>query len=398
MNTQPLFSIIVPVYQTEAYLAECLESLLAQDCSDLEVICINDGSTDGSAAILDDYAKRDGRIRVFNQKNSGPSASRNKGITAANGQYILFVDSDDFLASQTCSLLDSEFCQNNAEIITFGALTYPDDRYDPYLADLLSPQDGLYRGFDPRLLFREKSHPFACRSAFSSSFLARTGLRFDETLRFGEDEAFYFLAYPQSRCTQLLSAKLYYYRASRSDSLTNTRRGQNQRRIQEHIQVVQKVLAGWQNLGLLGVCGDVAVGDVGAGGVGAGDADRAGDCDANSNSGCHTVGHTATHTATHSAGHTADCASWLWEWVLEFLAYDIANSEPDAQSELMYNFCSVISPYLQSDDLPRLSLMSASKSILRTVLSSASQTQPSISHFQLQRYRLARRLRLLRDA
>ena len=92
-----MISVIVPVYNAEAYLKTCVDSLLAQSCLPLEIILIDDGSTDGSGQICEAYAKKDGRVRVVHQKNRGVSAARNAGIDAAAGEYLIFVDSDDFV-------------------------------------------------------------------------------------------------------------------------------------------------------------------------------------------------------------------------------------------------------------------------------------------------------------
>ena len=95
MSKSPLVSVIVPVYNGEKYLANCLDSILGQDFRDIEVLCIDDGSTDGSAEILRAYAERDGRVRIITQKNQGVSKARNSGLDAATGEWIAFVDNDD---------------------------------------------------------------------------------------------------------------------------------------------------------------------------------------------------------------------------------------------------------------------------------------------------------------
>ncbi len=91
-----MISIVIPVYNTEKYLRECLDSLLRQTFQDFEIICVNDGSTDGSLEILEEYAGKDSRIRLLNQKHEGAGSARNAGIEAARGKYIQFLDSDDF--------------------------------------------------------------------------------------------------------------------------------------------------------------------------------------------------------------------------------------------------------------------------------------------------------------
>ena len=92
-------SIIVPVYNTEKFLEKCLNSLINQTLKDIEIICINDGSTDNSLQILEKFANKDKRIQIINQTNSGPSIARNIGIKKAVGEYIGFVDSDDWVDS-----------------------------------------------------------------------------------------------------------------------------------------------------------------------------------------------------------------------------------------------------------------------------------------------------------
>ena len=93
----PLVSVIVPVYNSEKYLRQCLDSIVNQTLKDIEIICVDDGSTDGSAAILNEYAIRDERIKVIIQKNGGSSLARNIGIARATGKYIGFVDADDHI-------------------------------------------------------------------------------------------------------------------------------------------------------------------------------------------------------------------------------------------------------------------------------------------------------------
>lgn len=93
----PAISVIVPVYNTQKFLEKCLESIINQTFKDIEIICINDGSTDNSMSILNDYSEKDSRIKIINQKNAGLSCARNTGINNAKGEYIGFVDSDDWI-------------------------------------------------------------------------------------------------------------------------------------------------------------------------------------------------------------------------------------------------------------------------------------------------------------
>lgn len=93
-----LITVIVPVYQVYQYLSECVESLIHQTYTNLEIILVDDGSTDGSGSLCDEYARKDDRIRVIHQEHQGPSGARNAGLDLANGEYVAFVDSDDIVA------------------------------------------------------------------------------------------------------------------------------------------------------------------------------------------------------------------------------------------------------------------------------------------------------------
>lgn len=101
----PKISVIIPVYNTEKYLSECLDSILSQTFKDIEVICVNDGSSDRSGDVLAEYAAKDDRIKVVTQDNKGPAAARNKGLDMAMGEWICFVDSDDAIPPEALLVL-----------------------------------------------------------------------------------------------------------------------------------------------------------------------------------------------------------------------------------------------------------------------------------------------------
>ena len=111
-----LISIIVPVYNVEEYLKQCLDSILEQTFSNYEVILVNDGSTDSSGLICQEYAEKDARIRYFEKENGGLSDARNHGIEQAQGEYLTFVDSDDFLDASHLSVLYNALVNNDADI------------------------------------------------------------------------------------------------------------------------------------------------------------------------------------------------------------------------------------------------------------------------------------------
>ena len=125
----PAISIIIPVYNVEKYLRRCLDSVLNQTFSDWEAICVNDGSPDNCDKILADYAARDKRFKIVNKKNGGLSDARNAGFPHATGEYIMYLDSDDFIHPQTMEIAHSMAKRDNSDIVSFQY----DRKYRPSL-------------------------------------------------------------------------------------------------------------------------------------------------------------------------------------------------------------------------------------------------------------------------
>lgn len=124
-------SIIVPVYNVEAYLSECLHSVVNQTFRDMEIILVDDGSTDRSLEIMREFAEKDSRIKIITQPNSGVSEARNTGIRAASGEYILFVDSDDTIMPDSVETLYNKACETDSDLLLGNALwCYPDGRQE----------------------------------------------------------------------------------------------------------------------------------------------------------------------------------------------------------------------------------------------------------------------------
>ncbi len=113
-----MISIIVPVYNSEKYLRKCLDSLINQSYENIEILCVNDGSTDDSQIILDEYAQKDSRVKIFLQKNSGPAVARNKALEEANGQYIMFCDSDDWYEADMCKKMLDAVKETDADLVS----------------------------------------------------------------------------------------------------------------------------------------------------------------------------------------------------------------------------------------------------------------------------------------
>ncbi|NTQ43048.1 glycosyltransferase family 2 protein, partial [Enterococcus faecium] len=155
MNISPLVSIIIPVYNIEKFIAKCLESLVSQTYKNIEIIIVNDGSTDKSPSICRSYAAKDNRIKLINQKNQGLSGARNTGIQHITGDLVLFVDGDDWLDDNCCEVLVKEQKENNSYLIIFPYVReYRDKSYKRKLftKDVLTFSDYEYKEFYRRLV------------------------------------------------------------------------------------------------------------------------------------------------------------------------------------------------------------------------------------------------------
>ena len=113
----PKISIVIPVYNAEKYLSQCLDSLLNQTLKDIEILCVNDGSQDNSYQIMQEYAQNDERLKIFTQENSGPAKARNVGLKNANGKYLMFCDSDDFYNQDMCQNMLGAIEENNVDFV-----------------------------------------------------------------------------------------------------------------------------------------------------------------------------------------------------------------------------------------------------------------------------------------
>ena len=123
----PKVSIIIPVYNTENFLVKCLNSVVSQTLSEIEFICVDDESTDNSLEILQEYAKNDKRFKILTQKHSGAGVARNYGIDNAEGKFILFLDSDDWIEKDTCKKLYAQSTRLNTDLVIFDVFWHTED-------------------------------------------------------------------------------------------------------------------------------------------------------------------------------------------------------------------------------------------------------------------------------
>lgn len=215
------FSIIIPVYNVEQFLRECLDSVLNQTVSDWEAICVNDGSTDGSADILNEYASKDGRFKHIDQANGGLSSARNAGMKEAKGDYILFLDSDDWLETNALQALVDYL--NGEDMLCFTGRRYFEETKTFNLADALRETtygSGMDYYNENALLHRDFAFVCAVLRLYRRSFLLENGLCFKEGI-YHEDNLFTPIACFHAGRVRQVNACLYNYRV-RANSITTT--------------------------------------------------------------------------------------------------------------------------------------------------------------------------------
>lgn len=243
MPSNPAISIVVPVYNQQRYLVECLDSLRDQTFADIEVVCVDDGSTDGSPALLDGYTGLGARLRVVHQRNAGVAAARNRGLDEARGTYVMFVDSDDFIRTDTCELLHNVAREQDADIVVFGGKTFPESNWAD---DCFAKRRVTYKGESLKAVFLEPgSNPLMCNKMYRRSMLDDAGLRFDPALRLGEDNAFQFATFPHARTVAYTPETLYFYR-SHAESAVQAIKDDSDKRVLEHLKVVRSVVDLWR--------------------------------------------------------------------------------------------------------------------------------------------------------
>ncbi len=215
----PLISVIIPVYKVEQYLRRCVDSVAGQTHGNLEILMINDGSPDGSAAICEEYAQQDSRVRVIHQQNQGLSAARNTGLDAATGEYVAFVDSDDWIELDMLAALLAGLLEHGADIAGCAPIPEVEDGIAVQFPSLRSDATALLLGREDALV--ELLRDQRLRN-FSWSYLYRAdlfgGVRFPHGKRFEDIHTTYQLFMRASAVVSLPLAK-YHYRI-RKGSIT----------------------------------------------------------------------------------------------------------------------------------------------------------------------------------
>ncbi len=222
----PKVTVIIPVYNTERLLDRCLESVVAQSLSDIEIICVDDGSTDGSGALLDSWAQRDGRIRVIHQSNGRQGKARNAALTIAQGEYVGMIDSDDYIPKEYFERLYNAAVEADADMAMCGIV-----KQKSMMERRVVAFDGVEVAVDAEQKLRlchcpPEFHPV--NKLYRRSMLSRLGLRFAEGVQY-EDVMFVTRAIVE--CDRLVTVPdlAYYYVLNPSSTVKSRQTADKQR-------------------------------------------------------------------------------------------------------------------------------------------------------------------------
>lgn len=217
MSNSKLVSIVVPVYNASEHLVECVDSIAAQSYSNMEIILIDDGSTDSSFRICKKLANEDARIKVFHQKNKGVSAARNRGIAKSRGDYLVFVDSDDVIDKEFVEVLLGSCVSQGCAVSCVGVTRElaSDNEIDISKSDCMAVRD-----FVEGLFYGDSVHGWgAAGKMFDRHMLEKAKVNFRETTRIGEDLIFVIDVLAHAKKVGVNDALLYGYRVNPSGAM-----------------------------------------------------------------------------------------------------------------------------------------------------------------------------------
>lgn len=240
-------SVIVPIYNAAEYISRCVESILKQTECSIELILINDGSTDNSGYICDTYASADARVKVIHQKNAGVSVARNVGIKEASGEYIGFVDADDWILEDMYEQLLKHAIQSQAEIVMCDAFTaYSDGKKEIDTINQLL-QNSILSSCElkPRLLVEMAGS--ACRCVYQKKLINEYQVRFPEGIKFSEDRIFNIYAMGYAKKIYYVK-QAFYMRYINVNSVVHRFHSDYFQLVKDGMNGVKKALAdAWKN-------------------------------------------------------------------------------------------------------------------------------------------------------
>ena len=235
MNNDILVSIIIPVYNAEMYLKECLESIINQTLKDFEIIIIDDGSKDNSKLIAKEYIGLDSRVRYIYQENKGVSEARNRGISESRGKYVTFVDADDWIESDMYETMCNQLENNNSDMVMCNFIKEYEDKSKNEVEDF--PFEGI-KVFDnndlivsnliknmigTKSLNSKSIMASVWRMVFKRDFIEKNNIKFDKNIIIGEDMIFCIDYLKKCKNVTVLDKVLYHYRILSDSAMSRYR-------------------------------------------------------------------------------------------------------------------------------------------------------------------------------
>lgn len=246
MNNASLLSVIIPVYNTAPYLRRCLSSICEQTYENLEIICVNDGSTDESGAILEELAQGDSRIRIVTQENAGQASARNKGLKLAKGKLITFVDSDDYIFRETYERALAALPED-CEVLAFG-ICIEGDMTPKRRSDMEEYYALPFQGIRTiGLEEAQKTDVAVCNKIFRADFLQKYGLFFPDGLLF-EDAAFMVCVFASAKKIFFLNEETYCYCVRENSTMSNAHNSTP--RVMDHLLILHHIYDFFKKQGL----------------------------------------------------------------------------------------------------------------------------------------------------
>ena len=235
-------SVVIPIFQAEAHIQSCLDSVRWQTLEDIEILCIIHDSTDNSKKILKQNAKLDDRIHIVSMENAGVSACRNRGMVMARGEFIYFMDSDDILKRHALKYLYKMACKRQSDIVTFGAKVISEYEVPEWVRIGTTPNRRFYREFSPELLFRQRgAKPFVWNKLYRRDFLIKNRLYFPEDITDGEDMYFQFITLSKAQNCLFIPRRFYYYRFLNENCAMQLSIGNISYRVREHQKIAHEI-------------------------------------------------------------------------------------------------------------------------------------------------------------
>lgn len=216
------FSVIIPVYNAESKLKRCIESILNQKFSDYEIILVDDGSADNSAKICREYSEKFDKIKFISKANGGASSARNCGLDYAKGDYILFVDSDDYVSESYFEAVGKNCLADGLSVFTYSFLSGSGVKKRNITPDLLNETNSLFTTSKLLILSRLINSP--CAKVFSRLLIEKNNLRFDEKMPVAEDFIFCLAYLFLCKTVSIKNESVYFYDITNASSLVHSRK------------------------------------------------------------------------------------------------------------------------------------------------------------------------------